>query len=665
MVEILAQAILLAAIAGTDPGAWSDSLLSWWSTWEWGESDDYEQFRPDYEQVLWDYENYPLQANRINAAELSRLPEIGPVDAKKIVEERETGGIYQSVSGIQARTGLTPQAVAPFDGIGAFGNLHRIDARLHVRADRRFGPVSDDMEERYDGSPIGLTQRYTLSMGQFQGGILLDKDKFEPKTGDLTRYHAVYRNERGSVIFGDFNVAAGLGVTLWTRPVFFDSFDTKASYEQQGRGISPASETRQNSSLRGLAADFRWNSWKGCVFASKTPLDATLNDSGGINRLSNGGLHRSPGERFKQNTVSEKTIGSILQYSWTSGKTMSGSISLAGYAAEFDPPLNPDENNRDRFPLTGGRTSAVGLSGDVSIGETLFLGEVAWDEDGHTAWKIGLSGRESGRGKVNWNATHYQYSPSYHNPHASPPVGSSNAQNRTGGALMISFRPDMRIVKEVKSHVEIASRQWRSYSVPRPFVSSKGSLEITCKLTARSLLITRYRRKIGMEGSGEEDSPLENKENRLRVTLQHTQPWKFFNRSKVYFEGSTSRKGDKLVSYGSLVGGGIYGSLGDAGSVRGSIRYRIEASGFFSARSLPMYLGEAGLPDRISSVRLSGRGVRWSASLLSRSGRFQWLGLNVARTVHFKPSDYNDDTALYLTMSYRVTASAKNAQSAP
>lgn len=53
----------------------------------------------------------PLDLNRATAAELEKLPGIGPVLAKRIVEWRETHGPFQSVQDLLKVPGIGPKTL--------------------------------------------------------------------------------------------------------------------------------------------------------------------------------------------------------------------------------------------------------------------------------------------------------------------------------------------------------------------------------------------------------------------------------------------------------------------------------------------------------------------------------------------------------------------------
>ena len=55
---------------------------------------------------------YPAPLNRLSAAELERVPELGPVRARAIAAERESHGPYESLEELARRVpGIGPKTV--------------------------------------------------------------------------------------------------------------------------------------------------------------------------------------------------------------------------------------------------------------------------------------------------------------------------------------------------------------------------------------------------------------------------------------------------------------------------------------------------------------------------------------------------------------------------
>ena len=57
-----------------------------------------------------------VDLNRASAVELQQLPGIGPVGARRIVEERETGGPYRSIADLVRVAGFGPSRVRGLGG---------------------------------------------------------------------------------------------------------------------------------------------------------------------------------------------------------------------------------------------------------------------------------------------------------------------------------------------------------------------------------------------------------------------------------------------------------------------------------------------------------------------------------------------------------------------
>ena len=62
-----------------------------------------------------------VDVNRAGAPELDRLPGIGPVLARRIVEHRERNGPFRSIEELRAVRGIGPSLIARLEGRVRFG----------------------------------------------------------------------------------------------------------------------------------------------------------------------------------------------------------------------------------------------------------------------------------------------------------------------------------------------------------------------------------------------------------------------------------------------------------------------------------------------------------------------------------------------------------------
>jgi competence protein ComEA len=66
-------------------------------------------------------EDRPVDVNRATAEELKLLPRIGPTLAARIVEERERGGPFRSVSDLTRVRGIGPRTVERLSSLATVG----------------------------------------------------------------------------------------------------------------------------------------------------------------------------------------------------------------------------------------------------------------------------------------------------------------------------------------------------------------------------------------------------------------------------------------------------------------------------------------------------------------------------------------------------------------
>ncbi|MDP8229103.1 MAG: hypothetical protein P9M15_06590 [Candidatus Electryoneaceae bacterium] len=518
----------------------------------------------------------------------------------------------------------------------------RVQGRLHIRADRRFGVRTEDDLSRYDGSAISLTQRYSLSVGQWHFGTSLDKDRYEPSLADLSRFYGSYKTDNGSLLVGDFHITAGYGLSLWTRPHYYDTFDAPTVYRYKDNDLRSATETQQNSGLRGFAASRTWNNNKQLIlFASRTLYDASIANGTDIQRLSNSGLHRTDGENLKKNSITETAAGGTFQLNSTVDN-FDLDITFSGYTAHYNPPFTPAITPRDRFPFIGKIVRSFGFGAQITPADGSFVlsSEIAQDRQKHTAWMMTIIRNKST--SIRYFFALYHYPRSYLNPHSRPPTGTSEAQNQTGTALMITGRPSVLMINHCRFHLELERHQWRTWTIPCPSIKAKSSVELHWKMANNSTLIARYRRKDNYDGNGEENEPSRNQENKIRLT------WSKMGRpvlgGKIWLEGVVHRVETNPYDYGIMVGGSARGNFYK------NIRCNVILVSFLTQKDVYIYIGEGSLPDRIASVRLNGRGFRWLVSLTGRQGRWNWLAIQASQTLRRSNSG---DTELYVTLSHK------------
>lgn len=611
----------------------------------WGD-DDFESGWSEYgdlSQQFWQYDGSRVNINRADAEEIATLPGITDHLADAIVTEREKNGRYDDTAELAKRTELPVEQISRLRHIIQFEDPIDLQGRLHIRANRRYGADNDGNMERYDWSPVALTQRYMLSNNSLQFGATFDKDRYEPDITDLRRFYVSYERDKFKIIAGDFHINHGTGLALWTRPSYFTGLHSASAYRLNRQGIQPAKETTQNSGLRGLAIQREWGGGGLLdVFYTKTRYDAILNDTL-LNRLSDGGLHRTEGESEKKNTVSESAGGWILAIPFDVNE-WNVRVSSASYLASYDRMFKPRWDARDPFPLTGYRAGAAGLNFDVARQKELrtvrYNFEVSKSENVNLAWSF--ISEYSLHKSHSLRTMFYRYPVNYVNPHAKPPPGSSKPQNCDGAAMLLKIRPDFLKIDRMSAHIEAKRTTFRTYTIPHPTASVKGSVMCSWSVSNGSDVTLLCRQKIAEEGNGEQLPTDDINEQKLRFTVSSIPL--LDQKCKIWIETASRVVNSDPALYGILTGVQL------TGNVWRSLRYNLGGSYFNSHSGHYLYQGEYGLPDRLASIRLSGSGVRINGSISMRNGRTNWIGAQIARTVKF--SGESGDMELYVTCSY-------------
>lgn len=196
--------------------------------------------------------------------------------------------------------------------------------------------------QRYLGSPQKLYARYTFNYrNQFRAGITMEKDPGEVflknsvndsiqsllgnklRNGfDFYSIH-VYAADLGivkAIALGDYHLAFGQGLTMWSGLTFGKSTEA-AAVMRYGAGLKPNTSVNENYFLRGGAVTLGHKNVSLTAFYSNKNIDANVNliDSvsnqiATITSLQETGLHRTVNELMNKNAVNQQVFGGRLSY---------------------------------------------------------------------------------------------------------------------------------------------------------------------------------------------------------------------------------------------------------------------------------------------------------------------------------------------------------------
>lgn len=588
-----------------------------------------------------------LDLNRAGVDEVAAVSG-GNMDwARAVVEERRRRGPFRDLGDFQRRMNLSDREARAWEGMVRFGEAASAQFSGRVRADGRFGREAADELRRYYGSRTGITQAYRISGRNWRGGVTLDKDRYEPDLADLARYYGVWESAGWTAAAGDFHVNQLSGVALATEPRFIGSYGQDAAYSTPVR-LRAADDTRQNAGFRGAAVERSGGRFRGGVFGAVTALDAIRDDQGKVQRLSDGGYHRSPGESRKRNTLRETAGGGWGVWRALIGGAAVLELGAAGYCADWSPSLTPPPDRRDPHPLAGRGLGVVGVGGAVQWRNGEMAGEIGADDRGNRAGRAVLRTLRLGAGG-SVAAQVYHFPPGWRNPRGAALPGGGDPTNRTGGAVLVRQTRRSKVLQEVKVHFGYERRPERTWTIPKPSWAVQGSVEADIREGKAGWIGVKYRRREGLEGEGEQAPPVRYEENRLRIQ------WRWVNAPTgrcdfgVFQETAGRRAGGRGWVWGGCFGG--------KGSFRVGRLWLLSVSlaGYSSGRGLGFYLGEVDLAGRVASVPLYGAGWRWTAAATWRVDSRWELGAKAARTVRRDRPDRPGDWEVYATAAWAMT----------
>ncbi len=383
----------------------------------------------DWLEYLWELKNNPLNLNRARVRDLLRLPFLTPQIAREIVRHRRRKGGFRSLEELKQLPGITEElytALKPFitvqEPAPMFSATYRVQAGLTFPTPRGF-------ERALYQDPLWLNQRFYFRRGNtLQGGIIWDKDPGESNYFDFGSYHLSWQNlpHRFRLTVGDYYLLYGAGLVYWSPfglplyPELLPILRIPETILRNNRSAAPTGFLRgiNLSKAFGKAGIVR-------LFFSSRRLDATISSTDStVSHLYLSGLHRTPGEKSKQNRLQETILGGVLE----------GRLGKARLQGLFS-------RNRLRPALKGqpGAFSSSSVALQVPLGKLTYSAEWSLYNLRFPALTNQLYLERS---NFRYQFTFYYYHPDYFTLRGRA-LGSfsQTPTNKTGAALLVRYSP--------------------------------------------------------------------------------------------------------------------------------------------------------------------------------------------------------------------------------
>jgi hypothetical protein len=323
----------------------------------------------------------PVNLLTADEQEIGTLPWISPRLAKRIVALRQEGGLT-SVADLERVEGLDRRLVGllrPFVTVEPQRRLAvPFKSRLRLRA------VSSPASSSYDG--LKTYARLSLERSGWRAGFLMEKDRGEFRANDFQALYVGRGWGRGKVMVGDFMLASGHGL-VFARPFGYSpSTISPWRFSRGSFGIDPYASVEENFALRGVGFEWGAERFGLCLAASRSALDAGVDESGRVTSLKATGIHVSPQELAARDALEESLLGLSGRYGW---RWVDVKVNLA--YAWYDRPFSSSD-----FSGLAGRHHALGsIDLVLSGGDGMIFAEAAASRHGGEA-VIGGVGVERG-----------------------------------------------------------------------------------------------------------------------------------------------------------------------------------------------------------------------------------------------------------------------------
>lgn len=489
---------------------------------------------------------------------------------------------------------------------------------LSLKANRRWGEENDKLAKSYSGSPWAFTQRLRVEQSGLVMGLTVDKDWFEPRYDDLVHFWVQNHSHQLHWIAGDYQVSAGLALCLGVIPIYYSLFPSEPIYQDLTIRLYPSGSTLVNRNLRGIAAHYTPSARKGelLICLARTPYDVLVNSDGSLNRFSDSGLHRSPGEDRKRGSATGSLVGGGIMspsLSFLSGSYLT--LGLSGYFEQLSSPLQPPPDPRIPFPLRGSHWDVKSLFGQWEMGTTRLMGEIAQDRMGKASYGVSLEHWLRDR-SLQTQLLYVNIPPQFQNPHLSPPQ-ADNPNNLNGLFSALNYYPDhLGKLRSVVFQFGRVEKDSRTYTIPQPHKEARYLLESRWARRGEEPLKLRFSQQWDAEKVPREERFLLVRSERFRVTKRlrlgemgdvHTSTETVFQRRESrYLKPSAAffmtffsallpiKSSDQMETH--------------AFWVRWSMSLKVATGNPL----LSFYPWEYDIPQRLRTVRLNGNQWRWS-----------------------------------------------------
>ena len=365
---------------------------------------DPEESDLDLEELIEFLENLaanPMNINRAGVDELLQVPGLNFRLAQNIVNYRTREAPFTSIEDLENVSGIGPVTVSrirPYITVGTGRELGRdlyLNPRFWTNNGRfegfsRFQQVLEEQEGYtrpdslggYVGSPVKYYQRFRYTSNHLSLNLTQDKDPGEPLSSptdfDYNSWHIALQDlgRLRTLVMGDYSVAFGQGLLLWSGGAFGKGRDVIRSVSKNERGVRPFTSAQEAIGFRGVAATYG-NRLQLTGFYSNRQRTATVIDEETVNFPTESGLHRTLTERDRRNNLGQETFGGRIR-----AEMPYGFLGVSAFHNRFDKTIAMGTQPYQAHNFSGRELTGYAADYRLLVGTTMFFGEAAYTDNG-------------------------------------------------------------------------------------------------------------------------------------------------------------------------------------------------------------------------------------------------------------------------------------------
>lgn len=264
------------------------------------------------------------------------------------------------------------------------------------------------------------------------------------------------------LIIGDFHLAFGQGLTLWSGMAFGKSTEG-TRIRRFGRGIIPNTSTNENRFFRGVATTLRWRFFRLTGFYSKNQVDALIRPlpltGASFNSLQESGKHRTVNELLNRDALDLRSAGGSLGLN-----IRKLHLGLTIFQTAFGAAMAPAKNPYASFGMRGRSLLNSGLDFNVVIKNTHLFGELSRSHPGGYAGIVGMYSDPEDR--LSFALSLRYLAPNYHNLFNNPIRENSKPSNEYGMYFGFSLLTAKHL--KLSGYLDYLHFPWLKYGVDTP-----------------------------------------------------------------------------------------------------------------------------------------------------------------------------------------------------